>query len=249
MIKEKVINKIKNGVATINFSHPKQNCLTSNLLDKLTFEINGCSLNPKVKVIVLQSDKSMAFCAGASFDELISIKSLSDGIVFFSKIANLLISIKNCQKIVVSNVHGKVVGGGLGLLAASDYVIASQKVQIKLSELAIGIGPFLIAPLVRRKIGVSALSSLAYNPKKWKSSDWCLENGLINDVVDNEKKLNLTLNEFTGEVINYQLESLTMLKKVLWSDKKIDNVILENAEISARLLLMPKTQKILNKIK
>ena len=150
---------------------------------------------------------------------------------------------------MVSNVHGKVVGGGLGLLAASDYVIASQKVQIKLSELAIGIGPFLIAPLVRRKIGVSALSSLAYNPKKWKSSDGCLENGLINDVVDNEKKLNLTLNEFTGEVINYQLESLTMLKKVLWSDKKIDNVIVENVEISARLLIMPKTQKILNKIK
>ncbi|MFD1292997.1 enoyl-CoA hydratase/isomerase family protein [Lutibacter holmesii] len=241
---------IQNNIATIEFFHPASNSFPSELLARLAEAFNTLSTNSEVHVIVLKSEKEKAFCAGASFDELVAISTLEQGKQFFLGFANVINAMRNCSKLIIGRVQGKAVGGGVGLAAACDYCLATEQASIKLSELTIGIGPFVIEPAVTRKIGVAAFSELAINATNWKTAYWAKEKGLFAEVFDSIKELDAEVEHLAIKLSTYNSEALKALKQTLWSGTEDWNVLLEKrAEISGNLVLSEATKTALQKFK
>ena len=242
--------KIDNKIATVEFGHPASNSFSSELLERLAKEFDKLSGNENIAVIVLKSEGEKAFCAGASFDELIEIDNLEDGKKFFSGFANVINAMRKCSKLIVGRVQGKIVGGGVGLVAACDYVLATEAASIKLSELSIGIGPFVIEPAVERKIGVGALAALTLDATSWKNAYWAKEKGLYARVFDSISELDKEVEIFTEKLASYNPEALLEMKKVLWKDtENWDQLLLNRAEITGKLVLSEFTKKALAKFK
>ena len=241
---------IENTVATITFSHPASNSFPSALLQQLTNELNTVDQNPEVAIIVLKSEGNTTFCAGASFDELLSINTLEEGTKFFSGFANVINAMRNCSKLIVGRIQGKAVGGGVGLAAACDYTFATQNSMIKLSEIAVGIGPFVIEPAVSRKMGKMAFAEMTLTPTEWKSTSWAKENHLFSEVFESLDELDIRLNNFTSELVSYNKTALIEMKKVLWEGTENWNQLLyERAAISGKLALSEETKLALKKFK
>ena len=242
--------KIENKIATIEFGHPASNSFPSELLQRLTNEFNTLSQNPDVNIIVLKSEGEKAFCAGASFDELLQVSTLEQGAVFFSGFANVINAMRSCSKLIIGRVQGKAVGGGVGLAAACDYAMSTVDSAIKLSEFTIGIGPFVIAPAVERKMGKAALSELTLAGHEWKNAYWAQEKGLYAKVLENIEELDKELDIFTLKLASYNPEALAAMKKVLWQGTEHwDTLLAENAKISGRLVLSEFTVNALNEFK
>ena len=240
----------ENKIATISFSHPASNSFPSDLLQKLTSEINHLSNLDTVSVVVLKSEGTGAFCAGASFDELLSISTEQDGNLFFSGFANVINAIRKCSKPIIGRIHGKAVGGGVGLAAACDYTFATNNSAIKLSEIAIGIGPFVIEPAVSRKIGKTAFTEMTLTPTLWKTAQWAKEKGLYTEVFETIESLDEHLKNFTHELSTYNPEALVEMKKVFWEGTNHwENLLYERASISGRLVLSNFTKQALEKFK
>ena len=245
-----LFTNIQDSIATIEFGHPASNSFVSELLDRLAKEFDKLSENPNVTVIILKSEGEKAFCAGASFDELVAVSTLEEGKVFFSGFANVINAMRKCKKIIVGRVQGKTVGGGVGLAAACDYVFASEAASIRLSELTIGIAPFVIAPAVSRKIGVAGMSELSLNPRAWKNAYWAQEKGLFSQVFDSINELDKELDLFTNNLSSYNPQALEDWKKVLWENTDHwDTLLLERAAITGRLALSEFTKNTLEKFK
>lgn len=241
---------VVNKVATVEFGHPASNSFPSVLLQRLDKEIQKLSDDPQVNVIVLKSEGEKAFCAGASFEELIAIENMQAGKVFFSGFANVINSMRRCRKPIVGRIQGKAVGGGVGLAAACDYCLATDKAAIKLSELSIGIGPFVIAPVVERKMGVGALAELSLAAHEWKNAYWAKEKGLYARVFDNISDLDKEVEIFSENLAGYNPEASSEMKKILWEGTDHwENLLLERAAISGELVLSEFTRKALNKFK
>lgn len=241
---------IENKVATVEFGHPASNSFPSVLLDRLEKEILKLSDDSSVNVILLKSEGEKAFCAGASFNELVSINDMQSGKLFFSGFANVINAMRKCEKLIVARVQGKTVGGGVGLVAACDYAMATEAAAIKLSELSIGIGPFVIAPAVERKIGTAALAELTLAAHEWKNAYWAQEKGLYAKVLENIPELDKEVELFTEKLASYNAQALREMKKILW--KGTDHwseLLLENAAISGELVLSEFTKKALEKFK
>ena len=245
------IETIINGnIATLLFFHPSSNSFPSTLLQQLTDEINALSKNDSVSIIILKSAGTGAFCAGASFDELLSVSNYEEGSRFFSGFANVINAMRKCPKLIIGRIHGKAVGGGVGLASACDYSFATTKSEIKLSEIAIGIGPFVIEPAVSRKIGKMAMSEMTLNPTAWKTSKWAFEKGLFSEVFENIEDLDIRLEEYTNELSSYNPDALLEMKKVLWEGTSHwDSSLYERAAISGRLVLSDFTKNALEKFK
>ena len=203
----------KNGIGTLEFYHPQSNSLPGELLNKIANKITDASSDEKVKVIIIKSSGNRVFCAGASFEELSSINNISDGKLFFSGFANIINACRKCEKLIIGRIQGKCVGGGVGLASAVDYCFATKFSAIKLSELALGIGPFVVGPAVERKIGLSAMSTLAINAKKWFEADWALQKGLFAEIFDNTEEMDQAVNNLALEICNYSNKSMKKLKK------------------------------------
>ena len=241
---------IENKIATVEFGHPASNSFPSVLLDRLEKEINLLSENEEVNIILLRSEGEKAFCAGASFDELIEINDLESGRKFFSGFANVINSMRKCRKLIVGRVQGKTVGGGVGLVAACDYAMATEAASIKLSELSIGIGPFVIAPAVERKMGVGALAELSLAAHEWKNAYWAKENGLYARVFESIKDLDKEIDVFTEKLASYNPEALLEMKKLMWKNTDHwEHLLYENAAISGELVLSEFTKTALAKFK
>lgn len=239
---------IQGNIATIEFGHPASNSFPSELLDRLAKEFKILSDNNSVAIIVLKSEGEKAFCAGASFDELIAIENLEQGKQFFAGFANVINAMRVCTKLIVGRVQGKTVGGGVGLAAACDYVLATEAAAIKLSELTIGIGPFVIAPAVERKIGLAAFSELTLEATHWKNAYWAKEKGLYAKVLENTKELDIALDHFTQKLASYNTQALLAMKKVLWEQTEHwGDLLLERAKTSGALVLSEATKKALAK--
>ena len=245
------IETIINGnIATLLFFHPSSNSFPSTLLQQLTDEINTLSKNDSVSIIILKSAGTGAFCAGASFDELLSVSNYEEGSRFFSGFANVINAMRKCPKLIIGRIHGKAVGGGVGLASACDYSFATTKSEIKLSEIAIGIGPFVIEPVVSRKIGKMAMSEMTLNPTAWKTSKWAFEKGLFSEVFETIEDLDIRLEEYTKELSSYNPDALLEMKKVLWEGTNHwDSLLYERAAISGRLVLSDFTKNALEKFK
>ena len=240
---------IENKIATITFEHPASNSFPSDLLHKLTFELNSVSKNTEVNVVILQSE-GKTFCAGASFDELLSITDFETGKKFFSGFANVINAMRKCSKIILGKVQGKAVGGGVGLIAACDFAFAYQDASIKLSEIAIGIGPFVIEPAVSRKIGKTAMTQLTLQPNAWQTADWAVEKGLFNDVFDSYGDLDEAILAFAKKLASYNPEALAEMKKVFWEGtENWDELLYERAAISGKLVLSDFTKEALSQFK
>ena len=242
--------KIENKIATVEFGHPASNSFPAELLQRLTEELNTLSHNPDVNVIILKSEGDKAFCAGASFDELLAVSNLEEGTVFFSGFANVINAMRSCSKLIVGRIQGKAVGGGVGLAAACDYAMATVDSAIKLSEFTIGIGPFVIAPAVERKMGKAALAELTLAAHEWKNAYWAQEKGLYAKVLENTTELDKELDIFTSKLASYNPEALSAMKKVIWQGAEHwDSLLADNAKISGRLVLSDFTKEALNKLK
>jgi len=230
--------KIDNNIATVTFFHPQGNSFPSGLLAVLTDHINRLSQNNQVAIILLKSEGVGAFCAGASFDELLAIRNPQDGKKFFSGFANLINAMRKCSKIIVGRVHGRAVGGGVGIIAACDYAFATTNASIKLSELAIGIGPFVIEPAVSRKIGKNAMTEMALNPDTWKDANWAKNKGLYSEICQNTTELEQEIDLFCSKLVSYNPDALYQIKKISWEGtENWDTLLYQRAEISGSLLL------------
>lgn len=245
-----IFTHIDHYIATVTFSHPQSNSFPSDLLQKLVDTFDRLSLDEQVKVIVLQSEGTKAFCAGASFDELLAIQNEAEGKKFFSGFAHLLNAMRKCSKLIIGRVQGKAVGGGVGILAACDYCFATEAADIKLSELSIGIGPFVIAPAIERKMGVSALSELSLDAKSWKTAYWAQKQGLIHKVYENSRDMDEGIDILSHQLSQYNPEALVQMKKVLWEGTEHwDELLIARAEISGKLVLSEFTKEALSKLK
>jgi len=241
---------IQNNIATIEFGHPASNSFPSELLERLTQELFTVGNNDDVAVIVLKSEGERAFCAGASFDELVAISNLEEGKQFFAGFANVINTIRTCGKLVVARIQGKTVGGGVGLAAACDYVLATEHAAIKLSEFTIGIGPFVIEPAVSRKIGVAGTAELTLDATSWKNAYWAKEKGLYAKVFETLKELDKEVDLLAQKLASYNPDALSEMKKALWKGTENWNTLLaQRAAVSGELVLSDFTKKALTKFK
>jgi len=240
--------EINNNIATVTFYHPQSNSLPSELLTRLTDQINTLSQNNQIVAILLKSAGNKVFCAGASFDELLSIKNSQDGKKFFSGFANLINAMRKCSKIIVGRIHGKAVGGGVGIIASCDYAFATTQAFIKLSELAIGIGPFVIEPAVSRKIGKNATIEMTLEPDIWKDVSWAKNKGLYAEIYQNTTILDQQIDLFCSKLASYNPEALYKIKKIIWEGtENWDTLLYQRAAVSGSLVLSDFTKNTLSK--
>lgn len=237
---------LKKGLLQITFFHPKHNSLPGNLLAELKSAIDNASDSDEVQVIILQSGGDRTFCAGASFEELLAVENPQAGKVFFMGFAGVINACRKCSKLIIGRIQGKAVGGGVGVASAVDYCLATKYASVKLSELNLGIGPFVIGPVVTRKIGISAMSQLAINANTFQSADWAKEKGLYADVFEDVENLDKAVMELADYLINTNPEARKLLKKMFWEDcDNWDQLLESRAEMSGRLVVSDYTKNAL----
>jgi methylglutaconyl-CoA hydratase len=240
----------ENGISTIEFYHPHSNSLPRKILDALTKAIITEGTNPTIKVLVLRSLGEKIFCSGASFDELAAITTEEGGMNFFCGFANVINAMRTCGKIIIARIQGKCIGGGVGLAAAADYAIACEGADVKLSELAVGIGPFVIGPAVERKIGSSAFSQLAIDAVTFRPGDWARRKGLFAELHPDIAGMDESIIRLSNTLANSNPDALKELKKIFWNGTEHWNDLLnERAAISGKLILSEYSQAFINKFK
>ena len=241
---------IDNNIASIEFYHPLSNSLPGKVLQELANTITELGNNDAVTVIILKSAGKRVFCAGASFDELISIDTLETGKVFFSGFANVINAARKCPKLIIGRVQGKAVGGGVGMASAVDYCMATKFASVKLSELAVGIGPFVVGPAVERKIGMSAMSQLAIDATEWQTAQWAKDKGLYSEIFDSVDEMDTGISKLANTLASSNPEAMQMLKKVFWEGTEHwDELLVERAAMSGKLVLSDFTRNAIKKFK
>lgn len=245
-----VKSELHNGVTTIEFFHPQSNSLPGKILEELSQAIHGAGNDKYTKVIILKSAGEKAFCAGASFDELIAIKTKEEGLEFFNGFAKVINAMRICPKFIIGRIHGKCVGGGVGLAAAVDYAIAKEGAEVKLSELAVGIGPFVVGPAVERKIGASAFSQLSMDASLWRNADWARGKGLYAELHPDINGMDESLRRLADTLASSSPEAMAEMKKIFWQGTEHwDKLLMERAAISGRLVLSDFTRDAIAKFK
>ncbi|MCC6411732.1 MAG: enoyl-CoA hydratase/isomerase family protein [Saprospiraceae bacterium] len=238
------------GVARIVFFHPNHNSLPSKLLQSLADAFERASSDPAARIVLLASEGHKTFCAGASFDELSAINDFETGHRFFSGFGNVINAMRTCSKIILGRINGKAVGGGVGLLAATDYCLASKYASVRLSELAVGFGPFVIGPAVERKVGPAAFSQMALNPDEWQTAEWAKAKGLFQEAFESEEQLDAYIEHFSAKLCGYHTEALAELKSIFWKGTEHwDTLLSERAAISGRLALSDFTKNAIKAFK
>ncbi|MCF8330658.1 MAG: enoyl-CoA hydratase/isomerase family protein [Crocinitomicaceae bacterium] len=241
---------LNNEIGTITFGHPQSNSLPGALLQLLANTITDLSKEASVKVIILQSLGDKTFCAGASFDELVAISDLETGKTFFSGFANVINACRKSSKLIIGRIQGKAVGGGVGIASAVDYCFATTNAAVKLSELAVGIGPFVVGPAVQRKIGLSAMSELAINATSWRSAEWAMQKGLYNEIYETSSEMDSAIQSLALKLSNSNPAAMQELKQVFWEGTEDwDTLLVSRASISGKLVLSDFTREAISTFK
>ena len=245
-----VKSHIEHGINTIEFFHPQSNSLPGKILEELAKEIHFAGTHDDTKVIILKSAGDKTFCSGASFDELASIKTEAEGLRFFSGFASVINAMRKCPKFIIGRIQGRCVGGGVGLAAAVDYAIATDKAELKLSELAIGIGPFVVGPAVERKIGAAAFSALAIDASMWRNAEWAKRKGMFAEVHENIENMDESIQRLSNTLSHSSAHAMAEMKKIFWKGTEHwDELLKERAAISGRLVLSEFTKRAIEKFK
>ena len=233
-----VTSHIEHGINTIEFFHPQSNSLPGKILADLAKEIHSAGTHDDTLVIILKSAGDKSFCAGASFDELASISTAEEGLQFFSGFANVINAMRKCPKLIIGRIQGRCVGGGVGLAASVDYAIATDKAEVKLSELAVGIGPFVVGPAVERKIGTAAFSALAIDAAMWRNADWAKRKGLFAETHETVEAMDESVYKMATTLSHSSPEAMREMKNIFWKGTdNWDELLMERAAISGRLVL------------
>lgn len=244
-----VTSAVADGVGALTFSHPKSNSLPAGLLAKLASEVDRLSADASVRVITLQSEGTGAFCAGASFDELTRVATPEAGQVFFSGFGRVILAMIRSPKFIITGVQGRAAGGAVGLIAASDYSFAVRTASAKLSELAVGLGPFVVGPVIEKKIGLSAFSGMAVDAD-WRDAEWCERHGLYTRLSDNAEEMRAAVNKLAKTLAASNPEAMTGLKQVFWQGtENWDAVLAERAGMSGRMVLSDFTTQAISAFK
>jgi methylglutaconyl-CoA hydratase len=238
------------GIGLVTFGHPMSNSLPGHILQTLADTITEIAQDDRCKVLILQSQGNKAFCAGASFDELIAIEDLQTGLSFFSGFAKVINACRKAPKLIIGRVQGRAVGGGVGLASATDYCFATDRAEVKLSELAVGIGPFVVGPAVERKIGRSAMSELAINATEWRSAQWAKDKGLYTEIFSDESQMDAAIQKLSTQLAASNPEAMLALKQIFWEGTEHwDQLLLDRAAISGRLVLSDFTKAAISAFK
>ena len=238
------------GIGLVTFGHPMSNSLPGHILQTLADTITEIAQDDRCKVLILQSQGNKAFCAGASFDELIAIEDLQTGLDFFSGFAKVINACRKAPKLIIGRVQGRAVGGGVGLASATDYCFATDRAEVKLSELAVGIGPFVVGPAVERKIGRSAISELAINATEWRSAQWAKDKGLYTEIFSDESQMDAAIQKLSTQLAASNPEAMLALKQIFWEGTEHwDQLLLDRAAISGRLVLSDFTKAAISAFK
>ena len=249
MDKGKIAVSTYQGITTISFQHPKSNSLTSKLAKDLTDTINKYAVDQNSHVIILRSEGEKTFCAGASFEEMSELKDYKASKEFFMAFALLINAMRKCPKFIIVRVQGKAVGGGVGITAAADYTLASSNASVRLSELSLGLGPFVVGPAVERKIGKTAFVTMSIDAE-WHDAFWAKQNGLFTKVFANSHDLDRAVAELANKISTCNLEAVEQMKKVFWEGtENWDDLLEQRAEISGKLVLSPVTKNFLKSFK
>ena len=242
--------EVEKGIGSIEFFHPQSNSLPRSILKQLAETITEAGANDEILVVILRSGGDGAFCAGASFDELLAIEDETQGTQFFSGFANVINTARKCPKFIICRVQGKAVGGGVGIASATDYCFATRDASVKLSELAIGIGPFVVGPPIERKIGSAAFSQLTINATEWHSAEWGREKGLFSDVYESAEEMDIAIQVLAEKLARSNPDSMKELKQIMWEGTEHwDTLLLERAAMSGARVLSDFTRKTLIRLK
>lgn len=245
-----VTSATSNNITTIEFFHPQSNSLPGMILTLLAQTIRQAGEEKDSGVIILRSKGEKAFCAGASFDELVQIQNEAEGHEFFRGFAKVINAMRTCPKMIIARIQGKCVGGGVGLASAADYAIAVKGSDVKLSELAIGIGPFVVGPAVERKIGTASFSALAMDATRWRSAEWAYEHGLFAELHDTLEAVDQSVQRLSETLAVSSPDAMSELKRVFWTGTEDWDMLLnERAAISGRLILSDHSKKAIEKFK
>jgi methylglutaconyl-CoA hydratase len=238
------------GITSIEFFHPQSNSLPGKILHDLSVSIQHAGQDPDTIVIILRSAGEKAFCAGASFDELAAIKNEKEGLAFFSGFAHVINAMRLCPKFIIGRIHGKCVGGGVGLAASVDYAIANEAAEVRLSELAIGIGPFVVGPVVERKLGISAFSQLSMDAAHWRNADWARRKGLFAELHNTTEEMDATIQRLADTLSHSNPDAMAEMKKIFWKGTEHwDHLLIDRAKISGRLVLSDFTKNAITHFK
>lgn len=244
-----VLSSVDNGIGQIRFFHPKKNALPATILAHLAEAVSTMGKNANARVIILGSEGDGPFCAGASFDELVQIKNESQGKEFFMGFARLILAMKNCPKFIIARIQGKAVGGGVGVIAAADYALAHNISNIKLSELALGIGPFVVGPVVERKIGSGNFQAMSIDTD-WRTASWAKENGLYVNIFETISDLHSAVNKMSINLAKLNPDAMRELKKINWyGTDHWGKLLEERASISGKLVISKFTKQYIEKFK
>ncbi len=245
-----VKSEVANGIATVTFQHPKSNSLPGHVLRSMAKAIEDAGKDQDVRVIILRSEGDKAFCAGASFDELVAIDSKEKGMEFFSGFAQVINAIRKAPVFVIGRIHSHTVGGGVGLACAVDIAYAHESASARLSELAIGIGPFVVGPAVERKTGAGTFGLLSATPAVRRTAAWCEQRGIYAEVFPTLEALDLRIEGHAKELASYSPDAMAELKNVLWrGTENWDTLLAERAAISGRLVLSEFTRNAIARFK
>lgn len=240
---------VADGIGTVEFSHPKSNSLPAKLLRQLAAGITTLGNDPAARVIVLRSAGEGAFCAGASFDEFTALSEPAEGKEFFLGFSKVILAMVRAPKFVITRVHGRAAGGALGVIAASDYSFAMESAQAKLSELAVGIGPFVVGVVLERKLGQAPFQNLAVHAD-WHDAMWCERHGLYSQVVDNVHALDAIVQSHSHRLAGCNPEAMAEMKKVFWRNTEDWEALMdERAGMSGRMVLSTFTREALARFK
>lgn len=241
---------IDQGIGTIEFFTDQSNSLPSDILKKLAETVTEAGNNPEIKVIILKSGGNRTFCAGASFDELVSIQDKEKGKEFFMGFANVINAMRKTPQFIIGRLQGKAVGGGIGLAAATDYCFATKHAAIKLSELSLGIGPFVVGPAIERKMGLSAMSQMGINCDEFYDPKWAQQRGLFSKLYDDVKALDKAVNDLALKLAGYNPDAMARLKKVFWEGTEDwDQLLADRAEASGNLVTSEFTKEFIKNFK
>ena len=245
-----VNTEVQDGICSIEFFHPQSNSLPGIILEQLASSITDAGKNVEIKVLILKSGGDRAFCAGASFDELLAVENEVQGKEFFSGFAKVINASRKCPKFIIGRVQGKAVGGGVGMASATDYCFATKYASVKLSELAIGIGPFVVGPPIERKIGMAAFGNLTINATEWHSAEWAREKGLYSKVYNSSDEMDVAIQALAEKLAASNPDSMQALKKVMWDGTEHwDELLLERAAMSGKRVLSDFTRNTLMNLK
>ena len=238
------------GIATVTFHHPKSNSLPGHILRGIAEAITSAGKDSAIRVIILRSEGDKAFCAGASFDELVAIDNAEQGLSFFSGFAHVINAIRKAPVLVIGRIHSHCVGGGVGLACAVDIAYAHSSASARLSELAVGIGPFVVGPAVERKVGTGHFGLLSATPATRRSAQWCEQHGMYAELFGTTEELDARINAHAKELTTYSPEAMAEIKRVMWKGTEDwDTLLIERAKISGRLVLSEFTRNAIAKFK